>query len=61
MRTYLLLIGISLMVLSCKKDKEIDDAILNLEVDVKVERFDRKQITRLCFLIGFRMNFGLID
>lgn len=42
MRTYLLLIGISLMVLSCKKDKEIDDAILNLEVDVKVERFDRK-------------------
>ena len=30
------------MIFSCKKDKQIDDAILNMEVDVKVERFDTK-------------------
>jgi gliding motility-associated lipoprotein GldB len=30
------------MILSCKKDKQIDDAVLNMEVDVKVERFDTK-------------------
>jgi gliding motility-associated lipoprotein GldB len=42
MKKYLLLICVSLSILSCKKDKKIDDAILNLEVDVKVERFDKK-------------------
>lgn len=42
MKKYLLLICVSLSILSCVKDKKIDDAILNLEVDVTIERFDKK-------------------